>query len=37
MTVRITARTAFEPDALVVRPTPSDLGAMEIPNPVVVE
>jgi Uma2 family endonuclease len=36
MTVRITARTAFEPDALVVCPSPSDLSTMEIPNPVVV-
>ena len=36
MTVRITARTAFEPDALVVCPPPSDLSTMEIPNPVIV-
>ena len=36
MTVRISPRTAFEPDALVVSPSPHDLGAMEIPNPVVV-
>ena len=36
MTVRIGARTAFEPDALVVCPSPPDLGTMEIPNPVVV-
>ena len=36
MTVRISARTAFEPDALVVCPAPADLGAMEIPNPIVV-
>jgi Uma2 family endonuclease len=36
MTVRITARTAFEPDALVVCPPPADLNTMEIPNPVVV-
>ncbi len=36
MTVRITARTAFEPDALVVGPSPSDLNTMEIPNPVVI-
>jgi Uma2 family endonuclease len=36
MTVRITARTAFEPDALVVCPPPTDLNTMEIPNPVVV-
>jgi Uma2 family endonuclease len=36
MTVRIAARTAFEPDALVVCPPPTDLNTMEIPNPVVV-
>src|SRR6204780_3555575 len=36
MTVRITARTAFEPDALVVCPPPADLNTMEIPNPVVI-
>jgi len=36
MTVRIAARTAFEPDALVVCPPPADLNTMEIPNPVVV-
>jgi Uma2 family endonuclease len=36
MTVRIAARTAFEPDALVVCPSPPDLNTMEIPNPVVV-
>ncbi len=36
MTVRITARTAFEPDALVVCPSPLDLSTMEIPNPIVV-
>jgi Uma2 family endonuclease len=36
MTVRIAARTAFEPDALVVCPPPSDLDTMEIPNPVIV-
>jgi Uma2 family endonuclease len=36
MTVRITARNAFEPDALVVCPSPADLNTMEIPNPVVV-
>jgi Uma2 family endonuclease len=36
LTVRITARTAFEPDALVVCPSPPDLNTMEIPNPVVV-
>jgi Uma2 family endonuclease len=36
MTVRIAARTAFEPDALVVCPPPADLNTMEILNPVVV-
>lgn len=36
MTVRITARTAFEPDALVVCLSPLDLNTMEIPNPVIV-
>jgi Uma2 family endonuclease len=36
MTVRIAARTAFEPDALVVCPPPTDLNTMEIPNPVIV-
>ncbi|MGO9423171.1 Uma2 family endonuclease [Roseiarcus sp.] len=36
MTVRVGARTAFEPDALVVCPAPPDLNSMEIPNPVVV-
>ncbi len=36
MTVRITGRTAFEPDALVVCPPPTDLNTMEIPNPVIV-
>jgi Uma2 family endonuclease len=36
MTVRITSRTAFEPDALVVCPPPTDLNTMEIPNPVIV-
>lgn len=36
MTVRIKARTAFEPDALVVCPSPVDLQTMEIPNPVIV-
>ena len=36
MTVRISPRTAFEPDALVVRPAPPDLNTMEIPNPVIV-
>ncbi len=35
-TVRIAARTAFEPDALVVCPPPADLNTMEIPNPVIV-
>jgi Uma2 family endonuclease len=35
MTVRIAARTAFEPDALVVCPPPP-LDAIEIPNPVIV-
>ena len=36
MTVRISARTAFEPDALVVCPSPTDLNTTEIPNPVIV-
>jgi Uma2 family endonuclease len=36
MTVRTAARTAFEPDALVVCPPPTDLDTMEIPNPVIV-
>jgi Uma2 family endonuclease len=36
MTVRISARTAFEPDALVVCPSPPDLDTMEVPNPIVV-
>jgi Uma2 family endonuclease len=36
MTVRVAERTAFEPDALVVCPPPSDLNTMEIPNPVIV-
>ena len=36
MTVRIAPRTAFEPDALVVCPPPTDLNTMEILNPVVV-
>ena len=36
MTVRISARTAFEPDALVVCPSRLDLNTMEIPNPIVV-
>jgi len=35
MAVRISARAAFEPAALVVRPLP-DLNTMEIPNPVIV-
>ncbi len=35
MTVRISARNAFEPDALVVCPSPP-LDAIEIPNPVIV-
>jgi Uma2 family endonuclease len=36
MTVRMNARTAFEPDALVVCPPPTDLNSMEIANPVIV-
>jgi Uma2 family endonuclease len=36
MTVRMNARAAFEPDALVVCPPPTDLNTMEIPNPVIV-
>src|SRR5271165_4665910 len=36
MTVRITPRNAYEPDALVVSPPPADLNTMEIPNPVIV-
>jgi Uma2 family endonuclease len=36
MTVRMNARAAFEPDALVVGPPPTDLNTMEIPNPVIV-
>jgi Uma2 family endonuclease len=36
MTVRMNARTAFEPDALVACPPPTDLNTMEIPNPVIV-
>ena len=36
MTVRMNARTAFEPDVLVVCPPPTDLSTMEIPNPVIV-
>jgi Uma2 family endonuclease len=35
MTVRISARTAFQPDALVVCPAPPDLDSMEISDPVV--
>jgi Uma2 family endonuclease len=35
MTVRITARNAYEPDALVVCPAPP-MDAIEIPNPVIV-
>jgi Uma2 family endonuclease len=35
MAVRIAARTAFQPDALVVCPSPP-LDAIEIPNPVIV-
>ena len=35
MTVRITSRVAFEPDALVVCPSPP-LDAIEIPNPIIV-
>lgn len=35
MTVRITARNAYEPDALVACPSPP-LDAIEIPNPVIV-
>jgi Uma2 family endonuclease len=35
MTVRITARSAYEPDALVVCPSPP-MDAIEIPNPVIV-
>ena len=36
MTVRVAAGTAFEPDALVVCPPPTDLSTLEIPNPVIV-
>src|SRR5215831_13565322 len=36
VTVRITSRNAYEPDALVVCPSPPDLKTMEIPNPVIV-
>jgi Uma2 family endonuclease len=32
----VAARTAFEPDALVVCPAPADLNTLEIPNPVIV-
>ena len=35
MTVRVHSRTAFEPDALVVCPSPP-LNSIEIPNPIVV-
>ena len=35
MTVRITPRNAYEPDALVVCPPPP-LSAIEIPNPIVI-
>ena len=36
MTVQVAARTAFEPDAIVVCPPPTELNTMEILNPVVV-
>ena len=36
MTVRVSAKTAFEPDALIVCPSPADLDTMEIPAPMVV-
>jgi Uma2 family endonuclease len=36
MPVRMNARTAFEPDALVVCPPPNDLNTLEIPNPIIV-
>jgi Uma2 family endonuclease len=36
MTVRMNTRTAFEPDALVVCPPPTDLNTLEIPNPLIV-
>ena len=36
MTVELNPRAAFEPDALVVGPPPTDLNTMEIPNPVIV-
>jgi Uma2 family endonuclease len=36
MTVRVASRTAFEPDALVVCPPPTDLNTLEIPNPAIV-
>ncbi len=35
MTVRVTARIAFQPDALVVCPAPSDLDTLEISDPVI--
>jgi Uma2 family endonuclease len=35
MTVRITPRNGYEPDALVVCPPPS-LDTLEIPNPIIV-
>ncbi len=35
MTVRIAARTAYEPDALVACPSPQ-LDSLEVPNPIVV-
>ena len=36
MTVRVAARAAYEPDALVVCPPPADLNTTEIPNPIIV-
>lgn len=36
MILRMSARTAFEPDALVVCPPPTDLSTLEIPNPLIV-
>jgi Uma2 family endonuclease len=36
MTVRITPRNAYEPDALVVCPPPPTLDTLEITNPVIV-
>jgi Uma2 family endonuclease len=36
MTVRMNARTAFGPDALVVGQPPTDLSTLEIPNPLIV-